>query len=96
MGPHFPLMDNNAYLHRVELVDEYLDSKNLECMQWPVYSPDYLDPIENLWDALERTVSAHQYLSPALPETKAALLQEWQLLSSCALDRQIEVMKRRC
>ncbi|GFU72704.1 uncharacterized protein TNCV_193911 [Trichonephila clavipes] len=36
----FILMDDNAMLHRVLMVDEFLDSENICRMDWLVKSPD--------------------------------------------------------
>ncbi|GFT26598.1 transposable element Tcb1 transposase [Trichonephila clavipes] len=45
--PIFILMDDNACLHRADIVDDYLESEGIARMAWPAYSPD-LNPIENL------------------------------------------------
>ncbi|GFW97592.1 transposable element Tcb1 transposase [Trichonephila clavipes] len=57
VGPTFVLMDDNARSHRADIVDDYLESERIARMAWPAYSPD-LNPIENLWAALGRTVSS--------------------------------------
>ncbi|GFW10447.1 transposable element Tcb1 transposase [Trichonephila clavipes] len=70
VGPTFVLMDVNARPHRADIVNDYLESEEIAHMAWPAYSPD-LNPIENFWDALGRSV-ASRFPSPATliePET---------------------------
>ncbi|GBM09194.1 hypothetical protein AVEN_236189-1 [Araneus ventricosus] len=55
VGPSFVLMDDNARPHRAAIVDEFLESEGIARMERPAYSPD-LNPLENLWDALGRSV----------------------------------------
>ncbi|GFT20582.1 transposable element Tcb2 transposase [Trichonephila clavipes] len=47
MGAEFLFMDDNARLHRVNIVDECLQSEDITRMDWPAYSPD-LNPIEHI------------------------------------------------
>ncbi|GFT27145.1 transposable element Tcb1 transposase [Trichonephila clavipes] len=80
VGSTFILIDASARPHRADIVHDYLESELIARMAWPTYSPD-LNPIENLWDDLGRTVSS-RFLPPAtLIELETALQEEWRLLN---------------
>ncbi|GFV76946.1 transposable element Tcb1 transposase [Trichonephila clavipes] len=51
MGAEFLFMDDNARPHRVNIVDECLQSEDITRMDWPAYSPD-LNLIEYVGDML--------------------------------------------
>ncbi|GFW98880.1 transposable element Tcb1 transposase [Trichonephila clavipes] len=63
MGSEFLFMDDNARPHRVNIVDQCLQSEDITRMDWPAYSPD-LNPIEHVWDMLRRRIAARQPLPP--------------------------------
>ncbi|GFW88445.1 transposable element Tcb1 transposase [Trichonephila clavipes] len=66
-------MDANARPHRANIVDECLQSEDITRMDWPAYSPD-LNPIEHVWDMLDRRIAARQSPHTCLPELRRALL----------------------
>ncbi|GFX13594.1 transposable element Tcb1 transposase [Trichonephila clavipes] len=76
MGAEFLFMDDNARPHRANIVDECLQSEDITRMDWPAYSPD-LNPIEHVWDMLDRRIAARQLPPTCLPELRRALLDEW-------------------
>ncbi|GFT10778.1 transposable element Tcb1 transposase [Trichonephila clavipes] len=49
VGAEFIFMDDNARLHRANIVDECLQSEDITRMDWPAYSTDF-NPIEHVWD----------------------------------------------
>ncbi|MBJ5594279.1 transposase [Salmonella enterica subsp. enterica serovar Typhimurium] len=51
------LQQDNAPCHRSRIVSEWLDehSSDVTSLPWPARSPD-LNPIEHIWDAIERDV----------------------------------------
>ena len=61
---------------------DYLQNRNITVIPWPSKSPD-LNPIEHLWDELDRCVRQRQ----PQPQTLQALQQ--------ALHRLMESMSRR-
>ncbi|GFX30696.1 transposable element Tcb2 transposase [Trichonephila clavipes] len=40
VGPDFIFMDDNAPCHRAVLIDDFLETENIQCMLWPANSPD--------------------------------------------------------
>ncbi|GFY09724.1 transposable element Tcb1 transposase [Trichonephila clavipes] len=76
MGAEFLFMDDNACPHRAIIVEECLQSEDITRMDRSAYSPD-LNPIERVWDTLERRIAARQPPPTCLPELQRALLDEW-------------------
>lgn len=52
-------MHDNDPKHTSGLIKDWLKGKCIQTLPWPPYSPDF-NPIENLWDELERRVKKHQ------------------------------------
>ena len=75
IGPAFVLMDDNARSHRAAIVVDYLESEGIARIAWPVYS-FALNPIENLWDALDRAISSRFSPPATLVDLKTALQEE--------------------
>ncbi|GFX62206.1 transposable element Tc3 transposase [Trichonephila clavipes] len=93
MGAEFLFMDDNARLHRANIVDEYLQSEDITRMDWPAYSPD-LNPIEHVWDMLGRRIAVRQPPPTFLPEFRRALLDEWCNILQDQIDNFILSMPR--
>ncbi|GFT75936.1 transposable element Tcb1 transposase [Trichonephila clavipes] len=53
MGDEFLFMNDNARQHRANIVDDCLQSEDINRMDWSAYSPD-LNPIEYVGDMLGR------------------------------------------
>ncbi|GFV60935.1 transposable element Tcb2 transposase [Trichonephila clavipes] len=95
IGNDFILMDDNARPHRARIVEEYLENHGLERMEWPARSPD-LNPIEHLWDYLDREVGALNPPPRSLHELKQGLLCVWSSLPIPVSDNLINSMGNRC
>ncbi|GFX47092.1 cubilin [Trichonephila clavipes] len=72
MVAEFMFMDDNARLHRANIVDECLQSEDITRMDWPAYSLD-LNPIEYVWDILGRRIAACQFPPTCLLKLRRSL-----------------------
>ena len=72
-GQQYHFMHDNDPKHTSRLVEDWLKQKRIQTLPWPSFSPD-LNPIENLWDDLERRVKKHQPRN--LQELELQLTQE--------------------
>ena len=69
---------DRAPVHTARPVAEWLHDNNIPVMDWPAQSPD-LNPIEHLWDVLERRLRARPHRPTSIPLLSAALREEWLL-----------------
>ncbi|GFW00830.1 transposable element Tcb1 transposase [Trichonephila clavipes] len=90
MDTEFLFMDDNACLHRANIVDECLQSEDITRIYWSAYSPD-LNPIEHVGDMLGPRIAARQPPSTCLPELRRALLDERGLSSIWGRGRNLQV-----
>lgn len=59
VGPDVILMENNADLHRISLVSEYLNTNDITQINGPAYSPE-MNPLEDIWYAISLQSISHQ------------------------------------
>ena len=55
----FVFQHDNDSKHTAGLLKDWLKQKKIETLNWPPFSPD-MNPIEHLWDELERRMKKHQ------------------------------------
>ncbi|GFS84022.1 transposable element Tcb1 transposase [Trichonephila clavipes] len=83
------------YIDEVLLPHDCLDSEGIQRLVWPVRSP-YLNPIENVWDALGRQVAGRNYPPTNKNTLIRALTEEWDKLpQQQLLDNVVQSMVRR-
>ncbi|GFV33215.1 transposable element Tc1 transposase [Trichonephila clavipes] len=84
VGDKFVFMDDNATCHRTLAVQDCLDSRGYSTSRHMASFPD-LNPIENVWDALERQVAGRNYPATNKNTLIRALTEEWDknCLNSC-------------
>jgi len=54
-----------------------METKGIEHMEWPIVSPD-MNPIENLWSEVTRTIDASANQPTNLVELRQAVIDAWQ------------------
>ncbi|GFU70706.1 transposable element Tcb2 transposase [Trichonephila clavipes] len=57
VGPDFIFINDNAPCHRAVLIDDFLETENIQHMLWPANSPD-LNTIKDVWNMLGRQIAA--------------------------------------
>ena len=86
---------DNARPHAARLTTAFLQTHNVEVMEWMPYSPD-LSPIEHLWDELERRIARRNQRPNNRQMLIEALQEEWARIPQATIRRLIESMRNRC
>jgi len=94
-GPGITSQQDNARPHTVRITQAFLQQRNIDILPWPSKSPD-LNPIEHIWDELERRVRQRPHKPITLPELRQALQAEWDNLPQAVISTVIASMRRRC
>ena len=98
-----PIMQNNGRLfqhdnarpHTARMTTAYLQNNNVPILPWPSKSPD-LNPIEHLWDELDRRVRQRHPAPQSLQELAAASQAEWANILQQVIRNLTLSMGRRC
>jgi len=93
-GHNFVYQDHNARPHRACPVVNLMETEGIEHMEWPAVSPD-MNPIENLWSEVTRTVDASANQPTNLAELRQAVIDAWHALPLQILATLIDSIPRR-
>jgi transposase len=74
---------------------DYHEQNNINVLPWPFKSPD-LNPIEHLWDHLDKPVRQRQPPPQTLDQLCQMLQKEWRTIPRNNVRKLIEFMPRRC
>jgi transposase len=86
--------DDNAPAHTARVTKAWKEDNLNETLPWPAQSPD-LNPIENLWDELDRRVRAHKPKPKNTRELFAVMQEKWVGMELSKINNLIESMPRR-
>jgi hypothetical protein len=82
--------------HTSYIIKEWFLAEKVDVMKWPAESPD-LNPIENLWDHLDRAIRKENAGRFESKETLVKAAQRsWNNITSKHIDKLIFSMPRRC
>jgi len=90
----YDFQDDNAPVHCAKIVKQWMQNNSVKNIPWPAQSPD-LNPIEHLWDVLERKVRKHDPHPKNLTELMAVLEEEWYKIEPVVLENLVDSMPRR-
>ncbi|MCJ8736326.1 hypothetical protein PDJAM_G00258380 [Pangasius djambal] len=74
-GP-FLFQHDCAPVHKARSIKTWMTESGVDELDWPAQSPD-LNPIEHLWDELERRLRARPSRPTSVCDLTKALLEEW-------------------
>ena len=93
-NPNSVFMHDNARPHAARRTTDHLQINNIVTLPWPAYSPD-MNPIEHLWDHLDRRVRSRQPGPQNLRQLRQMLIDEWNNFPQYRINRLITSMPRR-
>ena len=93
-GKNFYYQQDNAPAHTSAKTKSWLTQKNIPLLYWPPQSPDQ-NPIEHLWEVMQKQRNSRSPLPKNLPELKVALLEEWQKIPQETSENLVNSVPRR-
>ena len=78
--PGMTLQYDNATSHTAHFVCDFLQGRKVSVLPWPAKSLDF-NPIEHVWDLLDRRVRARAIPPRNVRELAGALVEEWGIIS---------------
>lgn len=95
IGPQFVFLDDNARPHRARCVLEEIRRLGITHLPLPALSPD-LNPIEHIWDNLQRRLNNHQPQPRNTGELANVLTLLWEEIPQEEIAAVILSMANRC
>ncbi|KAM9473079.1 transcription activator BRG1-like [Salvelinus alpinus] len=92
-GP-FLFQHDNGPMHKARSIQKWFTEIGVEELDWPAQSPD-LNPIEHLWDELERRLRARPNRPTSVPDLTNALMAEWKQVPAAMFQHLVESLPRR-
>ncbi|CDQ67876.1 unnamed protein product [Oncorhynchus mykiss] len=93
--PDITLQPDNATSHTARSVLDFLQDRNVSVLPKPAKSPD-LNPIEHVWDLLDRRVRARAIPARNVLELAGSLVEKWGNISQQELANLVQSMRRIC
>ena len=85
-------MHDNDPKHTSALIKDWLKEQKIPTLSWPSSSSD-LNPIEHLWDELERRVKKHQLKN--IQQLQVLLKDEWNQIEPTVFQKFVDSVPSR-
>ena len=85
---------DNAPMHKARSIQKWFVEIGVEELHRPAQSPD-LNPIEHLWDELERRLRARPNRPTSVPDLTNALVVEWKQIPTAMFQHLVESLPGR-
>lgn len=88
----FVFQQDNDPKHTSKLLKRFFEENDIQMLSWPSQSPD-LNPIENIWDELDRKVPQNKRKS--LNEFRTSLFETWRSIGHEIVEKLIKSIPKR-
>ena len=95
VGDNARLVQDNARSHTAYVIQDYLEQKSIETIDWPSRSLD-LNCIEHMWDIVYRQVPASANPPQSVQELEIAVVQAWTNVPQQQIQTLVQSMPNRC
>lgn len=85
---------DNATIHTSRQTQNFIEENAITLLPWPGQSPD-LNPIEHLWDELERNIRSRKEKPKNIIELEKFLQESWSQISSEVYQKLVASMENR-
>ncbi|GFV28423.1 transposable element Tcb1 transposase [Trichonephila clavipes] len=85
---------DNCSIHTTRLAQTWFDEMGVQKLDWPSQSPD-LNPIEHLWDELERRLRSQPNRPSSLQLLTSAVMDAWKAIPMIPYQKLVENLPKR-
>ncbi|GFU88854.1 transposable element Tcb1 transposase [Trichonephila clavipes] len=92
-GP-FLFQQDNCSIHTSRLAQTWFDKMGVQKLDWPSQFPD-LNPIEHIWDELERRLRSQPNRPSSLQALTSAVMDTWKAIPMVTYQKLVESLPKR-